>query len=123
MRAVIPRADERARTFPVKVRIPNEDRRIGVGMLATVRLPVGEASEGVLVPKDALVDGPRGRLIYVIAADDTVRSVPVQTGGAQGVWIAVEGDVAPGDRVVTRGNERLRSGAQVRGEAQEYPEP
>lgn len=123
VRAVVPRADERARTFPVKVRIPNEEGRVGVGMLATARLPVGEPSENVLVPKDALVEGSRGSIVYVIGEDDTVRPVPVRTGGAQGVWSAVEGEVRPGDRVVTRGNERLRPGAQVQGEALEYPEP
>jgi RND family efflux transporter MFP subunit len=122
VRAVVPRADPRARTFPVKVRIPNEEGKVGVGMLATVRLPVGEPSQAVLVPKDALVDGAQGSSVYVIGDDQTVRSVAVRTGSAEGVWIAVEGEVRPGDRVVTRGNERLRPGMPVQGEPLEYPE-
>ena len=123
IRAVVPRADPQARTFPVKVRIPNQEGRIGVGMLARVRIPVGEPTTGVLVPKDALVEQGTDWVVYEIEADDTVRPVPVRRGGAQGIWIAVEGPVEPGDRIVTRGNERLRSGAQVRAEPQEYPEP
>ena len=111
VRAVVPRADPRSRTFPVKVVIPNPGGDIGVGMLATVRLPVGEATSAVMVPKDALVDGVQGSSVYVIGGDDTVRPVSVTTGGSQGAWIAVSGGVSPGDRVVTRGNERLRPGS------------
>lgn len=123
IRAVVPRADPQARTFPVKIRIPNEEGRIGAGMLARVRIPVGEPESGVLVPKDALVDQGGSWIVYEIGPDDTVRPVPVRTGGAEGAWIAVEGSVAPGARIVTRGNERLRPGAEVVAEPREDPEP
>jgi len=123
VRALVPRADPRSRTFPVKVRIPNTGGDIGVGMLARVKLPVGTPTRSVMVPKDALVDGAQGRSVYVIGDDQTVRPVAVTTGGAQGAWIAVSGEVRPGDRVVTRGNERLRPGAEVAGEAMSYPGP
>ena len=58
--AVIPRADEQARTFPVKVRIPAQAGRIGAGMLAEVRLDGvsssgGAARTAIIVPKDAIV--------------------------------------------------------------------
>jgi hypothetical protein len=39
------------------------------------------------------------------------------------VWIEVKGPLAPGDRVITRGNERIFPGMPVAGEAQEYPQP
>lgn len=123
IRAVVPRADARARTFPVKVAISNRDRKVGVGMLARVALPIGAGQPRVLVPKDAIVSqGPR-RLVFVIGEDGTVRSVPVQTGGANGVWIAVEGDVDVGDRVVTQGNERLQPGMKVRAQPKEFEQP
>ncbi len=123
VRAVVPRADPRSRTFPVKVRLPNPGGDIGVGMLATVRLPVGEPTSAVMVPKDALVDGAQGSSVYVIGEDDTVRPVSVTTGGAEGAWIAVTGGVSAGDRVVTRGNERLRPGARVAGDPLAYDPP
>jgi RND family efflux transporter MFP subunit len=121
--AIIPRADPRARTFPVKVRIPNRDRRIGVGMLAQVDLPLGEPHRATLVPKDAIIaQGPR-RIVYRIKADDTVETVDVEVGRGMGSWIVVEGPLASGARVVTRGNERLRPGQAVEGSALEYSLP
>ena len=121
--AIIPRADPQSRTFPVKVRIPNKDRRIGVGMLAQVNLPLGEPYRATLVPKDAIVaQGPR-RIVYRINGDDTVETVDVAVGRGMGSWIVVEGPLASGARVVTRGNERLRPGQAVQGSPLEYPLP
>ena len=122
VRAVVPRADPRARSFPVKISISNHDGRIGVGMLARVRLAVGGGSV-LAVPKDAVVDQGAERVVFVVTAEETVRRVAVRNGVAQGVWVAVEGDLAAGDRVVVRGNERLFEGQAVRGEVLEYPLP
>jgi RND family efflux transporter MFP subunit len=120
---VIPRADVQARTFPIKVRIANDDGRVGVGMLAQVALPLGETYDGVLVPKDALVrQGPQ-ELVYRINEDQTVEPVPVTSGLGIGEWVAVQGPLAAGERVVTRGNERLFPGAPVAGEPLEYALP
>ncbi len=123
VRSVVPRADPQARTFPVKVAIPNEEKRVGVGMLARVKLPIGTAAPGILVPKDALVTDGKRRFIFVIDDEDHVQPVDVTTGRGQGVWIAVEGDVAAGTRVVTQGNERLRPGARVDPKLKEFARP
>ncbi len=59
----------------------------------------------------------------MIGEGDAVMPVVVRPGAAVGVWIAVEGGVSPGDRVVTRGNERLFPGQTVVPEAMEYEQP
>jgi RND family efflux transporter MFP subunit len=120
---IVPRADPQARTFPVKVRIPNPEGRIGVGMLARVSLPVGQVYDAVLVPKDAIVrQGPQ-EIVYRIKDDQTVEPVPVTGGQGVGVWIEVQGPLAAGDRIVTRGNERIFPGMPVNGTPQEYELP
>jgi RND family efflux transporter MFP subunit len=123
---IVPQADARTRTFPVKVRVKNEKREDGspllmAGMLARVTLPVGARQEGTMVPKDALVlDGPR-RAVWVVdpATAKTVeesgrsfrqglaKSVPVETGAEEGSWVLIRGEVKPGQLVVTRANERI----------------
>ena len=123
IRAVVPRANAQARTFPVKISLDNAERRIGAGMLAQVHLPVGQPRPAVVVPKDAVAAQGRDSVVYVIGEGDAVRPVVVRLGAAVGGWIAVEGGVAAGDRVVTRGNERLFPGQTVVPEAMEYPEP
>lgn len=121
--AVVPRADAQARTFPVKVRIANPDLQLGVGMLARIAFPVGRPAEATIVPKDAVVGGRGEQAVFVIRDDDTVERLPVRGGTASGLWVAVEGAVEPGDRVVVRGNERLQPGQKVVGEREEYELP
>jgi RND family efflux transporter MFP subunit len=123
VRAVIPSADEQARTFPVKVEIANEGGRIGVGMLARTRVPVGEPQPATAVPKDAVVSQGSQRMVFVIDGENKAQIRAVEIGGAAGDWIAVLGGVQPGDRVITRGNERLGPGQEVVGEPIEYERP
>lgn len=121
--AVVARADPQARTFPLKVRIDNSKGRIGAGMLAQVAFPAGESYRATVVPKDAVVTQGNERFVYLINGDDTVSMVPVRVGEGVGSWIAVEGELRAGSRVVTRGNERLRPGLSVQGEPVEYALP
>jgi membrane fusion protein (multidrug efflux system) len=123
IRAVVPRADARARTFPVKVAIPNPEGRIGVGMLARVKLPVGELQEAIVVPKDAVVSQGPERIVFRIGEGEVLERLSVETGTSQGVWVAVTGGIEAGDRVVTRGNERVFPGMTVNAELLEYESP
>jgi RND family efflux transporter MFP subunit len=120
---IIPRADLRSRSFPVKVRVENRDNDgtplLKAGMFAQVILPVGNPEIGVLVPKDALVHGGMTPVVYVVDLDGpgsqqgTVRPVSVRIGVAAAELIQIKGDVAAGQTVVVQGNERLRPGQQV----------
>jgi multidrug efflux pump subunit AcrA (membrane-fusion protein) len=103
----------------VLVRIANvvEDDRplLAEGMFVRALLPVGKPRPALLVPKDALVLGGPQPLVYVVAGDGrTVQPVLVEMAGAVDGRVAVRGSLAAGQRVVVRGNERLRPGAPVR---------
>ncbi len=127
--AIIPEADERSRTFPVKVRLTNEFNKDGepvlqAGMLARASLAAGAKQTPLMVPKDALVLGGPTTIIWTIdpasiapaaahSAGPANRmeadaiAVPVQTGVEQNDWIEVRGELAAGTNVVVRGNERI----------------
>jgi RND family efflux transporter MFP subunit len=111
--AVIPRADDAARTFPVRIEISNPDGEIKSGMLGRATLGVGMPRKAILVPKDALVLSPRRKAVYVIE-NRLARLVPVSTGAEHGPLIEVQGDLQAGSQVVVRGNERLRPGQPVK---------
>lgn len=120
---IIPQADVRARTFPVKVRVKNTITEDGPllksGMLARVVLPTGPTEKALMVSKDALVLGGPTPMIYVIDPSPDkknqgkARIVPVQVGSAEGRLIQVKGELKGGEFVVIRGNERLRPGQDV----------
>jgi RND family efflux transporter MFP subunit len=119
--AVVPKADTAARTFPVRIRIPNPESEIKPGMLGRATLPVGDRRKALLVPKDALVFSGNGKVVFIVI-DQTARLVPVETGDAHGPLIEVKGDLKPDLKVVIRGNERLRPGQPVK-VIQESPQP
>ncbi|MDF1746279.1 MAG: efflux RND transporter periplasmic adaptor subunit [Gimesia sp.] len=120
---IIPQADVRSRTFPVKVRIKNTITKDGPvlksGMLARAVLPTGSRQNALLVSKDALVLGGPTPMIFVVDPGSDrqkpgkARAVPVQVGVASGRLIQVKGNLKPGEHVVIRGNERLRPGQDV----------
>jgi len=110
--AVIPRADDASRTFPVRIEISNPEGLIKPGMLGRATLPTGEKRKAVMVPKDALVLTPTGTVVYTVV-DQKARLVPVKTGAEHGTRIEVDGAIKPGLDVVVRGNERLRPGQSV----------
>jgi multidrug efflux pump subunit AcrA (membrane-fusion protein) len=116
--AIVPRADARSRTFPVRIRLAN--RRDGdfvllkAGMFARATLPVGKPVEALLVPKDALVLGGPSPIVYVVdPVSSEVRPVPVELGSAYEGMVQVTGALEVGQQVVTKGNERLRPGQKV----------
>jgi RND family efflux transporter MFP subunit len=121
--SVVPRASAQARTFPLRVRIDDEQGRIGAGMIAKVSLAAGEGRQALLVPKDALVTRGSDRFVYVVESDQAVKMLPVTTGIGVGSWVEVRGPVSTESKVITRGNERIRPGQQVLAELMEYAAP
>ena len=119
--AVVPKADTAARTFPVRIKIPNPESEIKSGMLGRSTLPVGDRRRALLVPKDALVLNGNRKVVFVVI-DQTARLIPVEIGEAHGPLIEVKGNLKPDLKVVIRGNERLRPGQPVK-IIQESPQP
>jgi hypothetical protein len=108
---VIPVGDERSRMF--EVRIAAVDPAWVIGSPVRVALPNSIPRELVAIHRDALV--LRGSELFVlrVSDDNTVEKVQVDTGIGLGELVEVIGDLSGGDRVVTRGAERLRSGQTV----------
>lgn len=110
----IPRASGRSRAFPIKVDLDNREGRLASGMLARVMLETPHSGESsVIVPRDALVPrGPNHILVRVQDQDGQpiAEILPVKPGRYFGEAVEVFGDLRAGDRVVVRGNERLRPG-------------
>ncbi|MDT7042696.1 efflux RND transporter periplasmic adaptor subunit [Candidatus Nitronereus thalassa] len=111
--SVVAQADRVARTFPVKIDIPNPNLTIKSGMVSRVTLKVGHPHEGIVIPKDALV--LRGGQEFVFLVNEgTVGQVRVKSLVHLDEWVEVSGDVQEGMSVVVEGNERLFPGQPVR---------
>ena len=109
---IIRQADERARTFPVEIEIDNSERLLASGMFARATVPAGPASRIPAVPKDAIVerDGIPGVAMVMPAEHGGMVGmlISVSVGADVGDWVAVtSGNVPPGTKVITRGNENI----------------
>lgn len=111
VRALVTVGDERSRLLDLRVALP--DNGYTVGQPLRVSLPTAQAREVVAVPRDALVLRRDGASVYRINAENKAERVVVQVGSASGDLVEVIGGLQAGDRVVTRGGERLRPGAAV----------
>jgi len=108
---VIPVGDDRSRMF--EVRIAANDPAWIIGSPVRIALPNSEPRELVAIPRDGLV--LRGNNIYVmrVNSDNTVEKVTVETGIGLGGFVEVIGNVEQGDRIITRGGERIQAGQAV----------
>lgn len=111
--AVLAEGAADSHTFPVVVEVANPDGRIRSNMAARVHFRAQHGEPVLLVPKDALVTGPAGAQVFV-AQEDQAAARPVQVGVPYKGYVAVSGNLSPGELVIVRGNERLREGQAVR---------
>jgi len=110
--AIVPRGDVATRTFPVKVRTPNENALIE-GMSARVTLPTGKIAQTLIIPRDAVISKFGQNIVYAVV-DAKSSMIPVQIIGYDGLSVGVESQgLAEGMFVVVDGNERLKNGQAV----------
>ena len=60
-----------------------------------------------------MLRGTQGFYVYVVNPDKTVGTRVIKPGPVDANWMAIEGDVKPGELVVIDGTDRLRDGAKV----------
>ena len=111
--ALVPKGDIATRTFSIKIRMKNKAGLIE-GMEARASLPSGPKLSSLLVPRDAVIK-QFGQQVVFLAVDGKAKMVPVQVNGYQAMQVAVSGsDLAVGQQVVVKGNERIRDGQPIR---------
>lgn len=105
--AVIPKGDVATRTFPVKILFKETQNELLDGMSAQVEIQNGPKVEALLVPRDALIKR-FGQNVVFIDANATAVMIPATVVGYTDSKIAVSASgLKAGDRVVTKGNERI----------------
>jgi len=111
VRRVIPVGDERSRMF--ELRVAADDPAWVIGSPVRVALPNSDPRKLVAIPRDALVLRGSETFVLRVNPDNVVEKVSVATGIGLGDLVEVIGKVQGGDRVITRGAERLQPGQPV----------
>jgi RND family efflux transporter MFP subunit len=110
LRTTVSVGDEARHVFELRLDV---EAPLPVGQTVRVTVPTADVREVLAVPRDALVLRGDGIAIFIVDEDNKARRIRVTTGIGEGEWIEVRGPIQEGDRVVIRGNERLRPGQEV----------
>lgn len=111
---VYPSLDANTRTFPVEVRIANNDQRVRPGMFARVTLNFGTQTR-VMLPDQSIVKqtGSGEQYVYVLNADSTVSHKTVVLGRRMGAEYEAVSGVSDGQTLVVFGQTLLNDGHKV----------
>jgi multidrug efflux system membrane fusion protein len=83
------------------------------GQFVTAALQLGELTNAVVVPAQAVQNGQNGQFIFVVKPDQTVESRPVKTSVTFQAETVITTGLQAGETVVTDGQLRLAPGMMV----------
>ena len=104
--------DPKTRTMAVELEVVNRDGSLAPGMYPAVKWPVRRASPALLVPKTSVVTTTE-RTFVIRSQGGRAEWVDVKKGVAQGDLVEVSGELKPGDKVVRRATDEIRSGTRL----------
>jgi membrane fusion protein (multidrug efflux system) len=118
--AINPDLDVATRSVRLRTKIENADELLRPGMFVHAEVEMADKQKVLAIPATAVLSSPDGDSVYVIDYQSTngvtnsvVQQKLIRTGASHGDFISVEAGLKPGDRVVTAGVFKLRSGMIV----------
>ncbi|SHE92544.1 membrane fusion protein, multidrug efflux system [Modicisalibacter ilicicola DSM 19980] len=115
--AISPAVNESSRTFDVRSRLDNPDKRLRPGMFADVRTLSPQADEVLTLPRTALSFNTYGDFVFKVVENDDGQTIAsrtqVTTGRTRGDQVEITDGLKAGDRVVATGLLRLRDGQTI----------
>lgn len=109
--AISPLVDIAGRALVMRAVVDNSDGTLRPGMFARVNVLLSEA-DALMVPETALLPRGGGQYVYRVV-DGRAQEVPVQVGTRRDAMVAITGDLAVGDQIVTAGLQKIQDGSPV----------
>jgi membrane fusion protein (multidrug efflux system) len=120
--ALNPGLDQATRSVSLRATFDNPNQLLRPGMFARVELLLPEQKKVLVIPATSVLRAPSGDSVFVIepplAEHDgkpglTVRQQLIRVGAERGDFISVESGLKPGERIVSAGQFKLRTGMAV----------
>lgn len=106
--------DQATGSFLLRVVVPNPDNFLLPGMYARALVSHGERRNALLVPQQGIARDPKGNATaMVVNPDGMVEPRTVQANRTIGDRWLIDAGLAPGDRVIIEGLQKVWPGAQV----------
>lgn len=107
-------------TITGKAAFANDDLALWPGQYVDVEITADTLDGTTIVPTVAVQAGQKGPYVYVAKPDQTAELRQVAVALSDGERTALSQGVAPGERVVTDGQMRLKNGARLRERPSEH---
>jgi multidrug efflux system membrane fusion protein len=105
--------DQTTGTGKLKAVFQNKNDQLWPNQFVNIRLLLETRKNSTTIPAAAIQRGPQGNFVYVMKPDKTVEVREVQIAVTQNNISAMSSGVAPGDIVVTDGQDKLQAGSKV----------
>lgn len=111
-----PEIDRRLRTRTFEADLPLDRVEFAPGQFARIAVALQSVPDAITAPVEAVTSGTDGQpFVFIVDADGKARAVPVTPGTEQDGRVLLEGGgLAPGDRLIVNGGEKVRAGEPVR---------
>ncbi len=100
-------------TVRLKALFTNENLALFPNQFVNARLLVDTLHNAIIVPSAAVQRSPQATFVYVVKADNTVEFRTVEVLTTDGDLSCVKQGLAPGEKVVVDGLDKLRPGSKV----------
>lgn len=106
--------DQTTGALGLRALVPNPRAELLPGMFVRARIDEGTSPNALLVPQRAVTRDNNGHaLAFVVSSANTAEARPVVADRVVGdAWLVTQG-LAPGDRVIVEGLQKIRPGAPV----------
>lgn len=117
--AINPDLNASTRSVTLQATFANKDKLLRPGMFARAAVVLPEEKSVVVIPATSILRAPYGDSIYIVepatngAGGLVVRQQPIRTGRMRGNLISVEVGIKAGEKVVSAGAFKLRTGMAV----------
>jgi membrane fusion protein, multidrug efflux system len=100
-------------TIKLRAQFPNETETLYPNQFVNIRLLLDTHKGVTTMPTAGVQRGVPGTFVYLVNADNTVSVRKVVLGVTDGDRVEVVSGLAPGDRIVIDGADKLRDGAKI----------
>ena len=110
---ISPAISSETRTFTVKLVVNNPDQKLRPGMFLAIDIVVNHVDNVIVVPKDVIISGQRGKSVFVVEKGTAVeRSVTL--GYTNKDMVEILSGLKANERLVIKGFETLRNRSKVK---------
>jgi len=112
---VRPFLDKKTRTLKIRTTIKNSLGKLRPGMIADAVLTVQNNDEIIAVPRSAIIDTGKRKVVWLRQTDKQFQAIKVETGLESEGYIEIKKGLDIGDEIVLEGNFLLDAQAQLFG--------